>query len=85
MLYAKDILKSIYYQEEKSISSFLKPVQFVPEHTLVIDLLHTFQEKKSHIAVVIDEFGNVLGLVTLEDILEELVGNIEDEHDEEID
>lgn len=84
MLYAKDILKSIYYQEHKSISSFIRPVQFVPEHTLVIDLLHTFQAKKSHIAVVIDEFGNVLWLVTLEDILEELVGNIEDEHDDEI-
>ncbi|MBP7007302.1 CBS domain-containing protein [Patescibacteria group bacterium] len=56
----------------------------MPEYTLVMDLLHTFQAKKSHIAIVIDEFGNVLGLVTLEDILEELVGNIEDEHDDEI-
>lgn len=84
IVYAKDILKSIYYQEQKPMSFFLKPIQFVPEYTLVMDLLHTFQAKKSHIAIVIDEFGNVLGLVTLEDILEELVGNIEDEHDDEI-
>lgn len=83
VVYAKDLFKSIYRRETVDLKWMLRQVQFVPEHRLIIDLLHDFQAKKFHIAIVSDEFGNTLGLVTLEDVLEELVGNIDDEYDED--
>lgn len=61
----------------------LRPVEFVPELGRVRDLLRTFQRKKTHLAVVVDEFGGTAGIVALEDVLEEIVGPIQDEHDDE--
>ncbi len=67
---------------EKDISELISPVVYVNEYEQVTDILKKLQQEKSHIAVVIDEFGGTKGIVTMEDILEELVGEIWDEHDE---
>lgn len=84
MLYAKDLLPYI----GKCDSSFkwqqlLRPVYFVPETRAIDDLLEDFRTKKMHMAVVVDEFGCVQGIATLEDVLEEIVGDIDDEYDTE--
>lgn len=63
--------------------SLLRPVYFVPQNKLIDDLLKEFQHKRTHIAVVVDEFGGTSGIVTLEDILEEIIGDIKDEFDDE--
>ncbi len=77
----KDFFNTVYNQN-KDIKSIIKPVIFVPKSKKLADLLKELQEQQLHIAVVMDEFGATAGLVTLEDILEELVGEIWDEHDE---
>ncbi len=64
------------------ITEFMRPAFFVPETTRVSDLLRTMQSRKNHMAIVVDEYGGTAGLVTIEDLLEELVGEIEDEFDE---
>ena len=84
MLYAKDLLSLINRNEsprQADIRDHLRKVFFVPESKTVRDLLHDFQNQKMHIAVVLDEYGTTAGLVTIEDILEELVGEIEDEYE----
>lgn len=58
-------------------------MDFIPETVNINDLFKKMQSKKSHLAMVVDEYGQISGLIAMEDILEELVGNIEDEHDEE--
>ncbi len=63
--------------------SLLRPVYFVPQNKLIDDLLKEFQQKRTHIAVVVDEFGGTSGIITLEDILEEIIGDIKDEFDDE--
>ena len=69
----------------QSIESILKPAEFIPPSIKISALLKTFQKKKIHLAVVVDEFGGTEGIVTMEDIIEELVGEIWDEHDEVVD
>ena len=85
ILYAKDLLP--YLRESAaprpSLRSLLRPPVFVPESMTVDDLLHEFQRRKVHIAIVLDEYGGTAGLVTIEDLLEEIVGEIQDEYDEE--
>ena len=83
ILYIKDLLPHL----EKPVSfrwqSLIRPPYFVPETKKIDDLLREFQENKVHIAIVVDEFGGTSGIVTLEDILEVMVGEFIDEYDEE--
>lgn len=78
VLYAKDLL-SFEISEEKTIKKFLKPPYFIPRTKVAFDLLREFQQQRIHIAIVVDEYGRFEGIVTMEDILEELFGEIEDE------
>lgn len=73
----------VYRSSIKDIDGFIRPVDFIPETVNINDLFKKMQSKKSHLAMVVDEYGQISGLIAMEDILEELVGNIEDEHDEE--
>ena len=80
ILMAKDLLK-LQRAPELNIRALLRPAVFVPESKGLNDLLRDFQSNHNHLAIVIDEFGRVAGLVTIEDVLEEIVGEIEDEFD----
>lgn len=73
----------VYRSSIKDIVGLIRPVDFIPETVNINDLFKKMQSKKSHLAMVVDEYGQISGLIAMEDILEELVGNIEDEHDEE--
>ncbi len=82
LVYAKDLLSEIGRDQDKfQLKDYLRPAYFIPESKTLRELLHEFQSKKQHLAVVIDEYGGVAGIVTIEDILEELVGEIEDEYE----
>ena len=85
ILHAKDLLRVCTHDPAAPIElkEFLNPVPFIPESKPITELLREFQSKKIHMAMVVDEFGGVRGLVTLEDVIEEIVGEIDDEHDEE--
>jgi putative hemolysin len=85
ILYAKDLLPFLKGSaaERPALRSILRTPVFVPESMSVDDLLHEFQRRKVHIAIVLDEYGGTAGLVTIEDLLEEIVGEIQDEYDEE--
>jgi len=82
ILHVKNLLR-IFSPASKDIplAELLNPPYFVDEKKLIVDLLVQFQKRKIHMALVLDEFGSVRGLVTLEDVLEEIVGEIDDEHD----
>lgn len=80
-LYVKDLLPHIHCSDEFGWQQLIRKIYFVPEHKKIDDLLHDFQENKIHIAIVVDEYGATQGLVSLEDILEEVVGEISDESD----
>ena len=83
ILYVKDILPHYHKPNTFNWQSLLRPPYFVPETKRINDLLEEFQTKKIHLAIVIDEYGGTSGIITLEDILEEIVGEIPDEHDSE--
>ncbi len=83
ILYAKDVLPYMSNTDSFKWQSLLRPPYFVPETKKINDLLKEFQQKKIHMAVVIDEYGGTSGIITLEDILEEIVGEITDESDED--
>ena len=82
-IYVKDLLPHIKCGNEFGWQQLIRKIYFVPEHKKIDDLLHDFQENKIHIAIVVDEYGATRGLVSLEDILEEVVGEISDESDVE--
>lgn len=79
-VYAKDIILS---QDKQTINTLLRPAYFIPPNVKIHTLLNQFKYKKLHIAVIVDEYGGTSGLITLEDILEELVGEINDEYDQD--
>ncbi len=83
ILYIKDLLPHLNKDETFKWQTLVRPPYYVPESKKINDLLAEFQEKKIHLAIVIDEYGGTSGIVTLEDILEEIVGEIKDESDED--
>lgn len=83
ILYIKDLLPHIGKSNTFRWQTLIRPAHFVPETKKIDDLLREFQTNKVHIAIVVDEFGGTSGVITLEDILEEIVGEISDEYDEE--
>ncbi len=83
ILLAKDLLKYIGRQEEFVIDDIIRPALLVPESQRLNRLLTDFRNNRSHMAVVIDEYSGVAGLVTFEDVLEQIVGDIDDEHDDQ--
>lgn len=83
LLYVKDLLEHLNQSEDFDWRPLIRPAFFVPENKKIDDLLKNFQERKMHMAVVVDEYGGANGIVTLEDVLEEIVGDITDEFDED--
>lgn len=81
VLFVKDLLKYMHQEKDFKWQRLVKEVMFVPENKKIDDLLDEFREKKSHLAIVVDEYGGTSGMVTMEDILEEIFGEINDEFD----
>ena len=81
LLLAKDILPALHSKTPISLEKVTRNIKVVPENKKAHTMLEEFKNDRSHMAVVIDEYGSVSGLITIEDVLEELVGEIEDEHD----
>ncbi len=81
--HTSDVLRHLEELDQMTIAELMRPTFYIPESMRINDLLKKMQEKKSHMAIVVDEFGGTTGLVTLEDALEEIVGEIYDEDDEE--
>ena len=85
MLHSKDVLKAAFYSTKKideiNILKIASKPWFIPETTSLKDQLLSFRKKRTHFAIVVNEYGTVMGIITLEDILEEIVGEIKDEHD----
>lgn len=81
VLYVRDLFRRLARHESVTIRPFLRPAQFVPETKKVDELLREMQRDKVHIAIVVDEYGGTAGLVTIEDLVEEIVGEIRDEYD----
>lgn len=83
VIYTKDLVRGVHEKTLTDIQDILKPCFYVPDSMKIKDLLRTFQSQRLQMAVVTNEFGDTEGIVTMEDILEELVGDIQDEHDQE--
>ncbi|HKR06575.1 MAG TPA: gliding motility-associated protein GldE [Bacteroidia bacterium] len=83
ILYIKDLIAHLDKEDAFKWTTLIRPPYFIPESKKINDLLDEFQEKKMHMAIVIDEYGSATGIVSLEDILEEIVGEISDEFDDE--
>lgn len=84
ILYAKDLLPYIGKRDDTFVwQSLMRPAYFVPESRMIDDLLEDFRKKKMHMAIIVDEYGCTQGIATLEDVLEEIVGDIDDEYDTE--
>jgi magnesium and cobalt transporter len=81
ILLAKDLLRYYAGEEKFNVREMLRPVVFIPESKPLNVLLKEFRKNRNHIAIVVDEYGGVAGLVTIEDVLEQIVGDIEDEYD----
>jgi CBS domain containing-hemolysin-like protein len=81
ILHIKDVLANLFTKEKQDIKSILKKPIFVSPSISLLDLLYEMRIKRRHLALVVDEYGGIDGLVTIEDLVEELVGDIEDEHD----
>ncbi len=81
ILLAKDLLRYYHHEDEFDVRDNLRPAVFVPESKPLNVLLREFRENRNHMAIVVDEYGGVAGLITIEDVLEQIVGDIEDEHD----
>src|SRR5690606_33610624 len=84
ILTVKDILQFVNAGKNRDIKKILRPVFYIPDSMKIKDILKAFQKDHLQIAVVTDEYGDLAGIVTMEDILEELVGDIQDEHDAEL-
>ncbi len=84
ILYSKDVFNELAYKREVAISNLLHYALFVPESMKISTLMREMQKKRLHMAIVVDEYGAVAGLVTIEDLLEEIVGEIRDEYDTEV-
>ncbi|OFY49773.1 MAG: hypothetical protein A2W85_07005 [Bacteroidetes bacterium GWF2_41_31] len=83
ILYIKDLIPYLNQPDFEHWVSLIRPPFFVPENKKINDLLQEFREKKNHLAIVVDEYGGTSGIITLEDIIEEIVGDISDEFDKE--
>ena len=83
IVHAKDIITTYVQKSDKGLREVMRPAHFIPESKPIDVLLREFQRRKTQMAIVVSEFGGTIGIVTLEDILEELVGEIQDEHDHE--
>jgi gliding motility-associated protein GldE len=83
VLYIKDLLPHLQKPASFKWQSLIRPPYFVPETKMIDDLLRDFQQNKVHMAIVVDEFGGTSGIVTMEDIIEEIVGEIDDEYDDD--
>jgi CBS domain containing-hemolysin-like protein len=84
IIYTKDLLGLIEYRDLIILQDIIRPAYFIPETTKISKLMRDLQKGKIHMAVVIDEFGGTEGIITMEDVLEEIVGEIHDEYDEEL-
>jgi CBS domain containing-hemolysin-like protein len=84
VVFTKDLLGLLEYRNLIVIQDIIRPAYFIPETVKISRLMRDLQARKLHLAVVIDEFGGTEGIVTMEDILEEIVGEIHDEYDEEV-
>lgn len=82
ILHERDFYEKMYFDKNIDIESMLISVEYIPKNTKISELLRIFQHARCHMAVVVDEFGGTVGIITMEDILEELVGEIWDENDE---
>lgn len=82
MVHQKDVFVLLVQKKEATLKQLMRPIMFVPENMRINQLLNEFRKQGMHIAVVLNEFGSITGIVTLEDVLEEIVGEINDEHEE---